>query len=230
MPQEVSVAGADSSRRPPASRLLLGIPSQEIARAIEILDQCGTVALPSGSSREVASLPSVRLLLVEEGLVLVRRADSRHRRSFVACEAGAGAILLQPAHDQTLYALTNARLTPVSHEAYDALSALPSVARSLFEGLEETAREARETACVLAELEPVDRLRSKLIQLGREHGHVDGNGIRLDLPITHQLLAEMVGLARETVTRALNILWRDGILVRDGREYRLLISPDRLAD
>jgi CRP-like cAMP-binding protein len=59
---------------------------------------------------------------------------------------------------------------------------------------------------------------------------VDGNGVRLDLPITHQLLAEMVGLARETVTRALNSLSRDGILVRDGREYRLLISPELLAD
>lgn len=230
MPREASAAGVESSSRTPVSRLLLGIPSHEVEPATEILDRCGTVALPSGSSREVPSLPRARLLLVEEGLVLVRSGGSRHRRSFVACEARAGAILLQPTHDQALYGLTDARLTSVSDEACDALSALSGVARSLFEGLEETAREAHETACVLAELQPVDRVRSKLIQLGREHGHVDGNGIRLDLPITHQLLAEMVGLARETVTRALSILWRDGLLARDGREYRLLISPDRLSD
>ena len=230
MQQELSVAGTDSAARAPASRLLLGVSSRERGRATEILDQCGTVALPSGSSSDVASLPPVRLLFVEEGLVLVRRPDSRHRRSFVTCEAGVGAILLKPANDQTLYALTAARLTPVSHEAYDDLSALPSVARSLFEGLEETAREARETACVLAELEPLDRVRSKLVQLAREHGHVDSHGIRLDLPITHQLLAEMVGLARETVTRAMHILRREGTLVRDGRQYRLLLPPDRLAD
>jgi len=39
MPQEMSVAGTDSSRRAPASRLLLGIPSQEIERAMEILEE-----------------------------------------------------------------------------------------------------------------------------------------------------------------------------------------------
>ena len=41
-------------------------------------------------------------------------------------------------------------------------------------------------------------------------------------------LAEMIGSARETVSRAIDRLERSGFLVRDGRSYRLLVQPDTL--
>ena len=54
------------------------------------------------------------------------------------------------------------------------------------------------------------------------------DGVRLDFPITHELLAEMIGSARETVSRAVEQLERSGVVVREGRSYRLRVEPERI--
>jgi DNA-binding IclR family transcriptional regulator len=66
------------------------------------------------------------------------------------------------------------------------------------------------------------------VQLAQHFGRVRPDGIRLEFPLTHGLLADMIAPARETVTRCLDELERDGFLVRDGHSYRLLISPEAL--
>jgi CRP-like cAMP-binding protein len=75
----------------------------------------------------------------------------------------------------------------------------------------------------------VERLRGKLLQLARAHGTADTDGVRIELPLTHKLLGQAVGSARETVTLALNTLEREGFLVREDRLYKLMISPEILA-
>jgi CRP/FNR family transcriptional regulator len=67
-----------------------------------------------------------------------------------------------------------------------------------------------------------------LIQLARDHGRVGREGIRLDFPLTHDLLGEMTGSARETVTRALDALQREGFVVREGRTYSVHVAPEEL--
>jgi CRP-like cAMP-binding protein len=74
----------------------------------------------------------------------------------------------------------------------------------------------------------VDRVREKLLELARDHGRVGREGIRLDFPLTHDLLGEMTGSARETVTRALDELQREGFVQRRGRTYSLHVSPAEL--
>jgi CRP-like cAMP-binding protein len=59
------------------------------------------------------------------------------------------------------------------------------------------------------------------VQLARDYGRVGREGVRLDLPLTHDLLSEMTGSARETVTRSLDDLQREGFVRRIGREYVL---------
>jgi CRP-like cAMP-binding protein len=73
-------------------------------------------------------------------------------------------------------------------------------------------------------------VRRKLLQLAESYGHVVQDGIRIDFPVSHILLAEMIGSSRETVTRALDELQRDGFVARCGHTYRLLVSPDRVLD
>jgi CRP-like cAMP-binding protein len=66
----------------------------------------------------------------------------------------------------------------------------------------------------------------KLLQLAASYGHVVRNGIRIDFPVSHALLAEMIGSSRETVTRAVDHLQRDGFVDRQGSTYRLLVAPE----
>ncbi len=54
------------------------------------------------------------------------------------------------------------------------------------------------------------------------------DGIRLDLPLTHALLGEMIGSERETVTRSVDELEAEGFLSRDGRTYVLHVPPETL--
>lgn len=71
------------------------------------------------------------------------------------------------------------------------------------------------------------RIRGTLLQLSRKHGVPDARGIIIDLKITHQELAGMVGTSRETVSRTLAKLQRDGILQIDGRRI-ILRDPKAL--
>jgi CRP/FNR family transcriptional regulator len=77
----------------------------------------------------------------------------------------------------------------------------------------------------MSRLHRSDRIRDKLLELARLHGRVGRDAIRLDFPLTHELLGEMTGLARETVTRALDELQREGFIVRRGRTYSLHVPP-----
>lgn len=66
------------------------------------------------------------------------------------------------------------------------------------------------------------RIRMGVYQLAKKHGIRDAHGTIIDLKITHQELAEMVGTSRETVTRVLTRLREQGIIEIDQRRITLL--------
>ncbi len=71
------------------------------------------------------------------------------------------------------------------------------------------------------------RIRGCIRQLSLRHGVADARGIIIDLKITHQEIAEMVGTSRETVTRTLARLQREGILQIEHRRM-ILLDPRAL--
>jgi len=72
-----------------------------------------------------------------------------------------------------------------------------------------------------------DRIRAGILQLSRKHGVQDARGIIINLKITHQELAELVGTSRETVTRCLARLQRRGIIQLEHRRI-ILLKPMEL--
>jgi CRP/FNR family transcriptional regulator, cyclic AMP receptor protein len=71
------------------------------------------------------------------------------------------------------------------------------------------------------------KIRMGLYQLAKRHGIQDAHGTIIDLKITHQELAEMVGTSRETVTRVLTRLREEGIIEVEQRRITLL-NPQAL--
>jgi CRP/FNR family transcriptional regulator, cyclic AMP receptor protein len=71
------------------------------------------------------------------------------------------------------------------------------------------------------------RLVLLLIRLSRLHGVPDGERIRINVPLTNQELANMIGTRRETVNRAINQLKKAGA-VETTTDHYLLINCDRL--
>jgi len=71
-----------------------------------------------------------------------------------------------------------------------------------------------------------DRLVLTLLKLSKAHGEEKEGRTSIVLPLTHQILADMIGTSRETVSRHLARLQREGIVTQRGRS--LLIHEARL--
>ena len=74
------------------------------------------------------------------------------------------------------------------------------------------------------------RIRMGIHQLAKRHGIRDAHGTIIDLKITHQELAEMVGTSRETVTRVLTRLREQRIIEIDQRRITLIDAKALLAE
>jgi CRP-like cAMP-binding protein len=133
--------------------------------------------------------------------------------------------LLPPTQAEVLFGLVQTRLIAIPQDALDRLLLLPTAARTLFDQVATTLRREQEAIGNFANARHVERVRRKLFQLARSYGRVGRDGIRIEFPVSHTVLAAMIGSSRETVTRALDELQRAGFVARRGHTYRLLISP-----
>jgi hypothetical protein len=209
-----------------ASHLVDGIRPPDSERAAEILGRCPTVVVDAGETHFPTSFAQAALLVVEEGLVILRTGAPGLTRSIIAGEAGPGRVLLPPTGDEVLCGLVESRITEITHEARAGLLRVRSAAEALFEQLELTLHGCQEAIGNFANPRHAERVRLKLLQLARTYGRVARDGIRIDFPVSHTLLAEMTGSTRETVTRSLDELERSGFVERRGHTYHLLVSPE----
>jgi CRP-like cAMP-binding protein len=207
------------------SRLLLELPAAERDRAAAILADCPAIELEAAALRLHADFSKGALLILETGFVVLRSADPFARRSIVTCEAEAGSIVLPPSPEEALVALERSRLTVVDAGARAELLALPGAAAWLVERLALALARRQEANGNLAATRHVERVRQTLLRLGRTYGHPAREGTRIDFPVSHALLAEMVCSSRETVTRAFDELQRGGFVRRSGSTYWLRSEP-----
>jgi CRP-like cAMP-binding protein len=207
------------------SWLLDTVPPTERAQIASALASCSVLALPGGSSLRAGRLETVSLLSIEDGIVFVSASNENSARRIVVSMAGPGAILLAPAAHETLVALADSRLTLIPASAQRRLLEISAAATALLEGVGARLRDCHESLTHFGSRSHADRVREKLIQLARNHGKVGTEGLLLDIPLTHELLADMVGSTRETVTRALTQLAEQGLIQHEPGRYRVAAPP-----
>ena len=207
-------------------RLLVDLRAAEAEPISAILAACPTIELEAGVPYFRNSFPAEALLVVQDGFVVVRATAPGRSRTIITCEGGPGRLVFPPSPQEVLFGLGPAELIVVSGDALDRLLAAPGAARILLEQLAATVAQRQEALSNFAVTRHIDRVRRKLLQLARDHGHVARDGIRIDFPVSHTILAEMIGSSRETVTRALDQLQHMGFVARRGHAYRLLVSPE----
>jgi CRP-like cAMP-binding protein len=209
------------------SWLLDGLDEGERKLAAGILRSCAALRLAAGARRHLGDVENAAALVVESGFLVVRASPPSGRHVVVA-EAGESSILVPLAAREHLQALTDCWITVLPVPQLEGLLAIPDAAATLFRGLGSALRHRQDAASYIASVHHIDRVRQKLAQLAREFGRVRPDGVRIEFPLTHDLLAEMVASARETVTRGLDELQRSGFVARDGHSYKLLIPPEAL--
>jgi CRP/FNR family transcriptional regulator, cyclic AMP receptor protein len=184
--------------------------------------------LRAGSSSRADTFRNVPLLIIEEGHLVIRRTTRERKGTMVVCYGGIGTLITAPEPVETLDALDEARVTLISERTYATLLAQPDTATVITDALRAEVRQKRDAIANLVGGRPLERVERTLLQLARDHGRVVTGGIRIDFPLTHELLAEMIGSARETVSRAIEHLESTGFVTREGRSYRLQVRPDSI--
>jgi CRP-like cAMP-binding protein len=207
-----------------------GVLEDLVGEAVDVAGLAASVALMRG---ETWSDYDAALVAVEEGFVLIstdtRNGNERSiSRRIVLATGHRGTLLVPPAAGERLEALTPSRITIVSADSLRILLRFPSVAETIADAFAGALRESQATIRNCAYVLHSERVLEKLLQLARRYGRVVPGGVRVDFPLTHQLVADMVGSARETVSLALSELERDGFLHRQHHRYVLSIGPDEL--
>jgi biotin operon repressor len=209
-------------------RFLDGLPSPQAKQVAAVLASSPAVEIEPGVPYFRASFSNAALLIVEDGFVVLRAPFPEVSRSVVTCQAATGGLLLPPSPEEALFGLGAPLVRLVSPEARDSLLGLAAVARRVVEQLMTALSQRQEAIANFAPTRHLERVQRALCQLACRHGHVVREGLRIDFPVSHALLAEMIGSSRETVTRALDELQRTGFVARRGSTYLLRVSPECL--
>jgi CRP-like cAMP-binding protein len=132
----------------------------------------------------------------------------------------------------TWSAVEPTRLAWLDGDFAAAVAPWPEIAALL---LERAVRRARLLSFRLAILELKHihlRVLLLLWHLSDRWGHVRPDGVHLDLPLTHGLIARMVGAHRTSVTAAMHRLAAEGLVARGQGHSWLLLggAPDELSD
>ncbi len=192
--------------------LFAGLDGERLRSAV---DGLGATLVPAGEEFDIAASGAVCCVVGGGRLALgVTVAEERERTIGMLEE---GDLLVRPTDSWATVgpaarclAMEDSRLHLVDRRRMDAWLEDPALAANIVRVLSAQVAD-RELAVAIA-LEPrvERRLLLKLRQLAERWGRVTPDGIRLDLRLTHQELANMVGAVRESVTIALGRLAEAG--------------------
>jgi CRP-like cAMP-binding protein len=174
------------------------------------------------------------MYIVLAGKVKVSKASAAGKESILAIHQvgdffGEMALLDGKTSPATVAAMEDCRIVSIASEDFHRLLMKnEKVVRQIIQVLCGRLRNAWAQLQNLSYGSAESRIRAGLLQLARRHGVADSRGIIINLKITHQEVAEMVGTARETVTRSLAALQREGIILLEQRRI-ILLQPKALS-
>jgi CRP-like cAMP-binding protein len=178
--------------------------------------------------------PGHALFMVERGAVRIY-VPSAQGNDLILAVLGAGDffgdISLLDGGPRSASAAATADTTLLALERADFIAMItsrPTAAMAVLEAVSRRLRETDEMASDLAFLDVGGRLAKKLLELSTTHGvQRPGGGTLIDLPVTQEELANMIGVTRESVNRNLSDFRRMGLVQSQGRKL-IVRDPERL--
>ena len=125
----------------------------------------------------------------------------------------------------TAVALEDSLVTIISKESFvELLSTVPSVALTFIRLLSKRLASVERGLAEFGHTWSYHRLARVLLQLAEDYGKEVPNGTLINVRLTHEDLANLIGTSRETVTTQLNRFTRMGVLKRDARRFIVVKS------
>ena len=101
----------------------------------------------------------------------------------------------------------------------------PEAAVSIINYLSHRLRESQDNAKAFALDRAEQRVAALLVNLVERSGIKEDNAIRISVRLTHQDLADMAGLTKETTSRILSRFKKDHLISGQGKQLRILNLP-----
>ncbi|MFQ5809002.1 MAG: Crp/Fnr family transcriptional regulator [Armatimonadota bacterium] len=168
------------------------------------------------------------IYLLEEGKVKLSKVANDGKEITIAVLQGGdvfGELSMSDGETYEVFAevLEDARVCIISRDDFSALvREKPEIAMMLIRSMSERLRRAESQIEDLVFRSVPARVAHLMMKLADEHGRVSRDGITIDLRLTHQDIANMVGATRETVTNVLNDLRNDNIIEIEQKRVRIV--------
>lgn len=201
-----------------------------------LVRQAGSlVHYPKGQVVFSAGEVADRVYLIESGWVKIYRLSADGRRVTVGSIRSPGEMMglaeTLVGGERTCFAgaINNCTLVTVGKNKFEELLAQqPFLAIKAARLLGARMREAESIIHEMVCWQAPGRLALMLLKTADRCGIESGKGIKINLPLTHEEIACMVGTSRQTVTSLLNTFKHEKSIVLEGREINI-INPDQLA-
>jgi len=214
--------------RPTALELFAGIPEPDKGRITRLINER---RYAQGARIFSEGDPADAMFIVKEGLVrLVSDSNTGAETILHMLKPGEVFGELFFAEERRAFdavAGTDVAVTVIARKNFEEiLASLPAVARNFIRLLSRRLVKVEQGFAGFGHTWSYQRLGKMLLQLGAEHGVPTPGGRLIQLRLTHEDLAKLIGTTRETVSKQMNRFRRMGLLKRHGRH--LLVDSERL--
>lgn len=206
-------------------------------KEISLLDNAGpTINYPKGQLIFTAGEMADRVHYIKSGVVKVYRLGAEGQKQTVALRypgelVGMAEALYGGERICCAETVSHTTVVLIGRERFQELmQSRPDLTLTVAEILSARLREAHVFISDLTSYQVPGRVSLFLLKLAERCGVTDDlPGILLDVPLTHEELAHMVGTSRSNVTSILNTFRKHGCIELSGREIRIL-DPKSLRD
>jgi CRP-like cAMP-binding protein len=176
-----------------------------------------------------------RIFLIESGWVKIYRLSTDGRRVTVGSIRSPGEMMGLAetlwGGERTCYAgaINNVSLVIIRKNKFEELLARhPALGLKVAKLLGARMRDAEAIIHEMVCWQAPGRLALMLLKIGDRCGIESKSGIKIDMQLTHEEIANMVGASRQTVTSLLNTFRTERSISYEGREIKIL-DPDKLS-
>ncbi|MFZ5650902.1 MAG: Crp/Fnr family transcriptional regulator [Bacillota bacterium] len=200
----------------------------------KIIRQAGlAIRYPRGQIIFASGEYSEHVYFVESGWVKIYRLAGDGRKVTVAIRhpgemVGLAETICNSNRSCFAEAMEDVRVVVLKREGFlDLLKGNADLAIRVAETLGGRLREAQATIHEMVSWPVHGRLALLLLKLAERSGVDTGTGIELNLRLTHEEIACMIGTSRPTVTSAFNAMKSEKAIVMEGRDIKI-IYPEKL--
>lgn len=192
------------------------------------------IKYPRGAIIFSAGDASGRIYLLEKGTVRIYRLTGDGRQITVGTLRSAGELMglaeTLAGEERACFACAVETVELISikrGEFQNFLLEEPALSIKVAKLLAYRMREAEAAIHEMVSRQVPERLAGTLLKIGRTHGVLTEEGLKINLRLTHEELASMIGASRQTVTTLINNMKQENLIKQEGKELKIT-DPQKL--